>query len=300
MKSYHLLCGILCIIVFALFACTQHTDSGIDWGEIEVVHGSADFVGHGSLPNIIRNVALIVEGEIVNEMSKRHIALTSQDNYGNSILISGYSYAELKILKVFKGDAEEGDIVTLILPYFIEEPGEGGYGIKGPRLITVSESTPVMNGEKWLFFLDYSGTDNSVEAYNDTFYPSGDVYGRFPIPDDEKLEIAAKYHQLLNDEKTYFDSIKGSASLIERENIDEYAKKIESGELSGILINSDGKDGDFETYLISEEQFDYMMTTFWIELDNLKWALEPSDYGVYDMGRFDLTLYADVCNEFYR
>jgi hypothetical protein len=284
----------------------QPAKSPIDWDGLEVLNRVSDHIGWATLPEIMENVELIIEGEIIDEMAERIISGWTTDNYGYPIPTTGASYAKLKITRVFKGDKKVGDVITLGLAYFIAEADENGREIDYPRLISSSELTPMKNGERWFFFLDTFETFLTEEARDarreqeHVYWPQGDIHGRFPIPDAEKLLFIDRYNEIKEGELEYFDAI-GTPALpvLSAEDIMEYERQIEAGEISGHLISHNGKDSSWGIYLVSDDQF-YALMSFWQELDNLYYSLDPAEYGVYEMGYFSLDLYADVCNEFYR
>jgi hypothetical protein len=283
---------------------SQPPKVNIDWNALEVVSFSASHMGWRNLPTIMGNVELIIEGEVIDEMVERVITGWDKDIYGYTMPTSGYSYAKVRITKVFQGDKQVGDVITLGLAYFIAEAGESGRDIDYPRLITTSEMTPVRNGERWFFFLDTFEaymTEEAKEArkgQEPVYWPQGDFLGRFPIPDAEMSSFIEKYNGLLASEKAYFDAI-DPPPILSDADVKEYQERLDAGEITGQLISHADKEGTWHNYYVTEEQYDTLMA-YWVERDDLHYSLDPAKCGVYEPGRFDINLYADICDEFYR
>jgi len=290
---------ILFIAVFALTACAQtpktaentdYPESKIDWDNIEVVQRIGEFAGYSSLSGIKENVDLIVEAEVINEMAERHIISWTYDNFGNIMPDIGGSIAELRVSKVFQGDVKKGDVIKMGLNYFIAEANEGGYGIDRPRLITSSDMTPLRNGEKWLFIITQSGV---AKGFEEAYFLNGDTSGKFPVPDEKKLDVVKKFNENKAKIDEYMLSVKKTAKIVPEEKLSEYDSKTASGEILGKMVYD-----ETGSYIVSDEQYK-KITSLWQEQDDLRFSLNPDDYGIRNIGYFNMDLYADICGEFY-
>ncbi len=77
----------------------------------------------------------------------------------------GFSHNTFKIDKVYKGSAES-DTITIRQENFIDEENQ--------RIITYSELTPMIKGDKWLYFLKKGGDEG-------TYFLRGDYSCRYPL-----------------------------------------------------------------------------------------------------------------------
>jgi len=277
---------ILLIAVFTLTACAQtpktaentdYPESEIDWDNLEVVQYIVEYDGYGYLSGIKENIALIIEAEVINEF------------YGNSFVLE-IAFADLKVTKVFQGDVKEGDVIKLGLNYYIQEVPE-----KPPRLITGSNLIPIRNGEKWIFILD-TFEWNVVEVQEDlkgVYFLNGDMFGKFPIPDEKKLDVVKKFNENKAIIDEYMLSVKKTAKIVPEEKSPEYDSKTASGEISGKMVYD-----ETGSYIVSDEQYE-KITSLWREQDDLRFSLNPDDYGIRNIGYFNMDLYADICGEFY-
>jgi hypothetical protein len=100
---------------------------------------------------------------------------------------------------VLQGDVQVGDIVTVVQRYAFEE-GRFDNGDGRNALVTFSGMTPMNKGDKWIYFLGY---DETVDAY----WTRGDSAGRYPVPNEEIMEIAEEIMANLSDEKKWLESL---------------------------------------------------------------------------------------------
>jgi len=239
-----------------------YPDGGIDWDNIEVVPFIAEFYGYNSLSDIKSNSDFIVEAEVINEF------------YGNSPGNS-CAFADIKVTKVLQGDIKEGDVIKLGVNYYLEEtPG------KSPRLIIGSELTPLRNGEKWLFVIDsYEEFVTFVpDVFKGVYYTNGDTGGRFPIPGKEEFEAVKKYDEFIANNGKYLES--------------EVKKAPNGAEYTAF-------NGEKE-YALSKEQFDKWAAYWQTNMINILEPLDPKQYGVMNTQSFRISLYSDICKEFYK
>lgn len=80
-----------------------------------------------------------------------------------------------RIDKILKNDTRGS------LPFSVSE-GDNivisqGYAIQGNKVLSDSKLTPMLKGDRWVYFLDYAADGN-------VFYPLNDYMGRFPDPSD--------------------------------------------------------------------------------------------------------------------
>jgi len=289
---------ILFIAVFALTACAQspkgqeiiedyeipkslettETEAiSVDWDNIEMGQRIVDYIGFGRFSDVKKNDFSIVEAEVINEF------------YGNSSVLE-IAFADLRVTKVFQGNVKEGDVIKLGLNYFIQEvPGIP------PRIINCSDLVPLRNGEKWIFIIDtFEDFVTQVpDVVKGAYFLNGDTSGKFPIPDEKKLDVVKKFDESKAKIDEYMLSVKKTAKIVPEEKLSEYDSKTASGEISGKMVYD-----ETGSYIVSDEQYE-KITSLWREQDDLRFSLNPGDYGIRNIGYFNMDLYADICGEFY-
>ena len=114
--------------------------------------------------------------------------------YGKDIIGLVTSDNKIKITRVLKGDVEVGDCVKI----------RQGYAIDEGMLITRSDLTPMIKGDSWIFFLNYTeGDDDGV------YWCTGDSDGRYPVSTVQNQTLAiSEYSELgVYDRKDFKDEI---------------------------------------------------------------------------------------------
>ena len=112
---------------------------------------------------------LVVIGEYIGETS------ASYQYVHEMTIMRGGTYKQLKVLEVFRGDVEVGDIIPICQKYWIDA--------KKNILTTYHPNmTPMHNGDRWLHLLNYS---EQYEAYENT----GGGFGRYPLPNAEMMRL---------------------------------------------------------------------------------------------------------------
>ncbi|MCM1055173.1 MAG: hypothetical protein NC394_06595 [Bacteroides sp.] len=107
------------------------------------------------------------------ENSAQEVKYKYMEYFDKEVVFSVMSFNEIKVEKVIKGDVKEGDTLKI---------GQE-YAEKDGRFISESALTPMMKGDKWLFFLEPS---DSGEFY----FCVGYSEGRYPVKDTSYKRIA--------------------------------------------------------------------------------------------------------------
>lgn len=106
----------------------------------------------------------------------------SAPDFAKEIAMSHYpkymSFNTFKVEKVLKSDGQvwEGDEIAIAQPYVIADGA----------LYSFSQSTPMIKGDSWVYFLRQYSSDYPEEIYGTgAYYPVNDYEGRYPVPDRE-------------------------------------------------------------------------------------------------------------------
>ncbi|MCH5205511.1 MAG: hypothetical protein J1F09_01075 [Oscillospiraceae bacterium] len=83
------------------------------------------------------------------------------------------SYNTIEVSRVLKGDVEVGDNLKLTQLYAVVDG----------QLITMSDLTPMVKGDTWIFFLD-------CEEGSDIYWVTGDSDGRYPVSSNTNKTLA--------------------------------------------------------------------------------------------------------------
>lgn len=88
------------------------------------------------------------------------------------------SFNTLKVEKVLKSNGQvwEGDEIAITQPYVIADGG----------MYSFSQLTPMIKGDKWIYFLNrYNSSCPEEICGKGAYYPVNDYEGRYPVPDNE-------------------------------------------------------------------------------------------------------------------
>ena len=163
-----LLAGVL--FTLTLSSCNQSNSeslgefSGLKFTEL----GESNRPVYDDLKSLEEKSDIIIVGEFVSD-AKQEEFYQDEDK---DILLSVVSTNTVRVLKVFKGDVQEGK----------ELPVTQRYGVIDDRFLYMSRLTPMLNGDSWLFFL--------TERENGTCYCTGDNDGRYPLENFSYRRIA--------------------------------------------------------------------------------------------------------------
>lgn len=186
--------------------------------------------------------------------------------YSGVSLTNATSTNTISVSKVLKGEAP--DRITLSQRY--------GVLAEENKLVTFSGMTPMNMNEEWIFFLYYDET-------NDTYWCSGDYTGRYPLPEKLGVETLDEMKRIINEREEW---AKGKEKL----TTDEIEAWYENG---GMVHFAD--DGAFYG-ITSEESATYI--GYEAELQALRDQIELSDFGVYESGNINLSLYNSIIGEY--
>lgn len=153
---------VVMMIVFAASGCKKPQNTE----ELEVIHPEASRIRITDIELLIEKSDLILIGEYTQETEQYFL-----DEEKESVM----SMNRIEAKKVLKGDCTEKGIKVEQRYGVIEENGK-------QFLYTISEMTPMVKGEQWIFFLAY-------DEQKDNFMCVGDYQGRYPIPSQEVLDI---------------------------------------------------------------------------------------------------------------
>ena len=154
-----------------LTACSKTPESPVGFEDLSLVKLDGNRVGYWKLDDVENDSDLIVVGEFVSD-AEQTIDYEYSSYFGKEIVTLTTSTNTLQISKVIKGDAKEGDRIN-VSQY---------YGVVDEQLISISDLTPMQNGDEWLFFLR-KGT------ISDNYWCCGDSDGRYPVPSAENAPM---------------------------------------------------------------------------------------------------------------
>ena len=262
---------ILSLVVALLTGCSQD--------EREIVRMEADRQIYLSVDELEAAADIIVVGEFVGEDTQK-AKYQYETEKVHKFLTDIYSTNEIEIKKVLKGKVDS-ETIKVSQSYGIEE--DTG------RLITFSEMTPMKKGENWIFFLKYNES-------NDSYWCAGDYSGRYPLPNDDLLELCNKVKEIkrpllevLTNEKEVSHS--QADKIIEYNEEQQKAGKRESSDF--LYEASDGR-----VYQISESKDKEIIADVYSKIDECRAELDPSVFGVYDTKVINLELYCDILDRY--
>lgn len=165
---------LICILGGAMLYGNNGTDNKVsqnlsEWTkDMQVIH-PLNAAGEVSFDQLIGLSDLIVIGEFCRDTEQ--LVFDGNEEH----LVSTNS---IKVKKILKGELPEDEIRIRQRYGVIEQSGE-------KVLYSVSGLTPMVKGERWIFFLTYN------EQTEDYTYV-GDCGGRYPLPNQQILEICEK------------------------------------------------------------------------------------------------------------
>lgn len=124
--------------------------------------GEADRRVAGSLEDLEKYSDIAVVGEFIEDDVPK-LTYRYSEHFGKDIISSFESYNTIEVKKVLMGDVNVGDKLT-IAQY---------YAIDNGKLYTISELTPMIKGDEWIFFL-------SKQDDADIYWCTCDSDGRYP------------------------------------------------------------------------------------------------------------------------
>ena len=182
---------IICALTFT--ACnTTPPETVDDFSGVEFVRwGIVDRWVYDSLAELEKASTVVVVGTFLEDAVQTEQYHYS-DFFGKEILSGIRSDNTIEVGKVLKGDVEIGDKLTVVQ----------GYGVVDGRLISLSDLTPMVKGDTWLFFLKKSSS-------SDIFWCTGDSDGRYPVPNSKNRTLAiSDYSELgVYDEQNFKSGI---------------------------------------------------------------------------------------------
>lgn len=165
-----LLIGVLCTA--ALTSCSGQVPTDEEFVGLELVEWEeGNRLQYFTLEDVEEKSDLILIGRFTGDAVQEEV-YQYDDHFQKDIVIFTKSKNTLEILKVYSGDVNEGDSIT-VTQY---------YGVYDDSLTTDSKLTPMLNGDTWLFFLS---------AMKDgTYCCTGDNDGRYPLQNANYRKIA--------------------------------------------------------------------------------------------------------------
>lgn len=166
----------LAVILFALTLTSCSGEAAVgdaeEFSGFELVEwGESNRLSYFSLETLEKNSDLILVGKFDGDASQDEV-YQYDDNFQKDLLTFVKSKNDVEVLKVYGGDINVGDRVT-VTQY---------YGTYGNELVTDSKLTPMLKGDTWLFFLR--------QKDDGTYSCVGDNDGRYPLKNTEYRKIA--------------------------------------------------------------------------------------------------------------
>ncbi|MCH5205512.1 MAG: hypothetical protein J1F09_01080 [Oscillospiraceae bacterium] len=170
MKKIFSIITVCVICIFTFTACNQSTK---EFSDVELVKwGEADRILHYSLEELEKDCDIAVVGTFVGD-STQDITYQYSDDFGKEIILGVKSFNTIEVKQVLMGDINVGDTLNV----------SQRYGVVDDRLITMSELTPMIKGDTWIFFL-YNNYDSGI------YVCCGDSDGRYPLPNSVNKTLA--------------------------------------------------------------------------------------------------------------
>ena len=224
---------------------------------------------------------IIVIGEFIEEDTQKAKYQYETDDV-HMFLTHIYSTNVIEIKKVLKGKVES-DTIKVSQSYGIEE--DTG------RLITFSELTPMKKGESWIFFLRYN-------EENETYWCVGDYSGRYPLPNEELLELCNKVKEIkkpLNKILTEEKELSRSQTEMIIESYEEDQRGKGSSENSPDYLY---ESSDRSIYRISDDGDKKEIANVYSKIDECRAEIMPETFGVFDQNKINLELYCDILEKY--
>lgn len=135
-----------------------------DFSGIELAEGiKPDRVVYGDLATLEEASDLVVV-ETFAEDSVQDMDYHSNPFFGNKRIGDIKSTNFVEVSRVIKGDVKVGDLVKV----------QQSYAVNDGQLITLSDLTPMVKGDTWVFFLS-TANDSGI------YWCTGDSEGRYPV-----------------------------------------------------------------------------------------------------------------------
>lgn len=182
---------VLCAI--AMTGCNQVSERNPDdFSGIEFVKlGGGDRRVYYHLNELEQSSELVVVGTLIED-SLQEIEREYNENFEKDVISWVGAFNTIEVSRVIKGDIEIGDTVRVTQ----------GYSIVDNRLISMSDLTPMIKGDTWVFFLS---TANDCGYY----WCTGDSDGRYPVSTAQNQALAvSEYSELgVYDRNNFRDEI---------------------------------------------------------------------------------------------
>ena len=182
---------IICALTFT--ACnTTPPEAADDFSGVKFVRwGEGNRAVYDRLDDLERASTVVVVGTFLEDAVQKE-EYQYNDFFGKDILTNIRSDNTIEVSKVLKGDVEVGDKLTVIQ----------SYGVVDGQLVSISDLTPMVKGDTWLFFLKKS-------SRSDVFWCEGDSDGRYPVPNSKNRTLAiSEYSELgVYDEQNFKSGI---------------------------------------------------------------------------------------------
>lgn len=227
--------------------------------DVEVVHAHVQRIVYEDFTSLLEHSDVVLFGSFTKDADEKII----HDENGLEYDALAVNY--VKVDKVYKGTINEKSIKVM---------QRYGYDDKTKRRITFSSLSPMVKGDKWLFFLKY-------DEENGGYWCAGDYTGRYPMLSDELqsfYDIVAKIYE----EKDQLFEKRASISAEEAE------KRYEQGEES--FCEKNGK-----IYPVTKEEAERLKGNQSAIEEKLA-ALSPNVFGLYDSRLFQAETWYDVIN----
>ncbi len=227
---------------------------------MEVTVTEPDRIVYYTLPELEADSDIIVVGEYV-EIPTRQLTPES-----GIFLSDAVSRSEIRVTEVLQGDGiSAGDRLAVTQRYGVLEDEN--------RLVSFSGLTPMNKGDSWIFFLNY---DEESSAY----WCTGDVGGRYPLPEGEAAEIYRKAAEMIKSRDEWL--------LSECE--------IFSGEMPEGSYMAMSQDGTL--YLVPEDKGGIFLG-YELPLTELRDDISPELFGVWDAQNINLQLYCAAIDRYF-
>ena len=161
--------------VLSLTACnTTPTEVTNDFSDVELVKwGTYDrLIFYNSLSDLEEGCDVAVIGTFVEDSTQK-LFYQYHDYLEKDIIAGIRSTNTIEVKEVLRGDINVGDTITV---------GQK-YAVVDGQLLTMSDLTPMVRGDTWIFFL-FNNYDSGI------YYCCGDSDGRYPVPNSDNQVIA--------------------------------------------------------------------------------------------------------------
>ncbi|MCM1300019.1 MAG: hypothetical protein NC228_10695, partial [[Eubacterium] siraeum] len=145
-----------------------------DMSTVNIVYPIIDSLLYKNYKELADDSLMIVEGTLIDDTRQSSIDDLDKGKGERR------SFNTLKVTKVLKGEelVAVNDEVVIAQPYIYEKC----YGDYEYQLTTSSYLTPMIKGDRWIYFLAKSENSAVIE---DFYYAIGNWQGRYPVPSHE-------------------------------------------------------------------------------------------------------------------